>query len=52
MANVEWPQNFHDLVFFPSVDEKIGDLAQLAEPEEWDYHNVPVDHDNPILYKG
>ncbi|MCG5531822.1 DUF3825 domain-containing protein [Halorhodospira sp. 9621] len=46
----EWPDNFHDLIFFPRVDEHIDALAALAEPEEWNYQSRKSEHSKPILY--
>ncbi len=50
MNENRWPQNFHDLLFVPRVDECITALADLAEPEDWSYQHVEDEHSNPVLY--
>jgi hypothetical protein len=39
-----------DFGFFPEVDERLGELAELAEPEDWTYHHTPSNYPYPILY--
>jgi Domain of unknown function (DUF3825) len=34
----------------PQVQDRLADLAEIAEPEEWNYANTPTDHELPILY--
>jgi len=45
-----WPDSLFELMFIPHIDDRLADLAGLAEPEEWAYHNTPSDHPQPILY--
>lgn len=45
-----WPESFYDLVFMPHMDEHLGALSSIAEPEEWDYRHIPSSHPKPILY--
>jgi hypothetical protein len=45
-----WPDNLFDLIFFPHMDDRLDELAGLAEPEEWDYHHAETEHQKPILY--
>src|SRR5580658_1982345 len=45
-----WPEALRELIFFPHMDEKLDDLAALAEPETWDYQHTPSDHNKPILF--
>lgn len=46
----EWPVDFYDFAFFPGADERLRELAELAEPEEWSYQHTPSDHPYPILF--
>ena len=34
----------------PSMTERLPELAELAEPEDWNYRHTPSDHEFPILY--
>lgn len=46
-----WPDKLFELIYFPSMDSRLEELAQLAEPEDWDYSNLSnYDHKRPILY--
>lgn len=45
-----WPEALFDLVFIPNLEDRLDELAALAEPEEWDYHNTPTEHRKPILF--
>jgi hypothetical protein len=45
-----WPDELFDLVFIPHMDDRLDDLATLAEPEEWDYVRTPTTYRKPILY--
>lgn len=45
-----WPDNLFDLIFFPHMDDRLDELAGLAEREEWDYHHAETEHQKPILY--
>ncbi|MEA5514977.1 DUF3825 domain-containing protein [Nodularia sp. UHCC 0506] len=44
------PQSFYDFAFMPRFDDNIEHLAELAEPEDWDYKNTPSDKLKPILH--
>jgi hypothetical protein len=46
----EWPERLFDLIFFPAMDEKLDELARLAEDEEWEYQNSNDSHHKPILF--
>jgi hypothetical protein len=50
MSNDPWPPRLFDLAYFPAMDDKLDDLADLAEPESWDYQHTPTEHHKPILY--
>ncbi|MGD1097616.1 MAG: DUF3825 domain-containing protein [Bryobacteraceae bacterium] len=46
-----WPEALFDLVFIPNLDDRLEELAGMAEPEEWHYHHTPpTEHQHPILY--
>src|SRR5689334_19632097 len=38
------------MIFIPSMDDRLDELAGLAEPEIWDYQRTPTNHRKPILY--
>jgi hypothetical protein len=43
-----WPDGLFDLVFIPSLDNRLEELAAMAEPEEWHYHHTaPTEHQHP-----
>ena len=39
-----------EFAFIPHIDDRLDQLAQLAEPEEWAYQNMQSEHGRPILY--
>lgn len=43
------PELLHDFALVPRLEEKIEELAQLAEPEDWEYQNTSSDHPKPVL---
>ena len=45
-----WPESLFDLIFIPHIDDRLEELAGLAEKEEWSYHRTHSDHLKPILY--
>src|SRR5687767_9506236 len=45
-----WPEDLFELVFMPHINERLDDLAGLAEGEEWDYRQTPTEHHKPILF--
>lgn len=46
----EWPTRLFDLIYFPAMDDKLDELARMAEPEEWDYQHTAADYDKQILF--
>lgn len=48
-APYEFPEHFNDFAMMPKFPEHIAALAQLAEPEDWDYKTAPANHAHPIL---
>ena len=45
-----WPADLFDFAWFPSRDEKIKELAEQVELEDWDYHNHKTEYERPILF--
>lgn len=43
------PTNFQEFALMPRFDDEIRNLAELAEPEDWEYKHTPSDHPKPIL---
>lgn len=43
------PEELFDFAFIPGWDEKLDQLAELAEPENWDYQFTDADGKRPIL---
>jgi hypothetical protein len=50
MSSGIWPESLFELPFIPNIEEKLNDLALLAESEEWEYQNTDSDYKKPILY--
>lgn len=46
---MSFPEKLFDLIYFPSFDSNLDDLAKLAEPETWDYQVTPSPKNKPIL---
>jgi len=40
----------YDFAYMHMIDERLKELATLAEPESWDYKCTECDRPNPILY--
>jgi hypothetical protein len=49
-GNPVWPQELFDLVFIPHMDERLDELADIAEPEEWAYQHTQTNYQKPVLY--
>lgn len=50
MDPYDLPESLMQFALIPRIDEKIAELAAMAEPEDWAYTNTPSDRDNPVLY--
>ncbi len=50
MGPRDFPDNLQDFALIPHFDDKIEELAKMAENEDWNYHNTPSDTPNPILH--
>ena len=46
---LDLPENLFDFAFIPQFRDKIEELANLAEEEEWGYVNTPSNSNHPIL---
>ncbi len=45
-----WPEDFFSFAFVPDSSNKFEELAQMAEDEDWGYHNTPSSYARPILF--
>ena len=46
-----WPDDLWTFGFFQDRDERLCELVELAEPEDWSYKYTPMgDHSHPILF--
>lgn len=45
----DFPEHFRDFAFMPKFNENIDNLAELAEPEDWDYKSTQANNPKPIL---
>lgn len=45
-----WPKNLFDFAFFPERNDRLRELAELAEPEDWSYHHTESEYQYPILF--
>jgi hypothetical protein len=45
-----WPNELFDFAFIPEINDQLGELAKLAEDEDWSYHYTKSEHPYPILF--
>lgn len=45
-----WPDELYDFAWFPHMDDHLRELAEQAEPEDWQYHHTSDEHEFPILF--
>ncbi|MGS3131521.1 DUF3825 domain-containing protein [Aeromonas caviae] len=45
-----FPERLFDLVYIPTLDEKLDELALLAEAENWNYNQTDESSSKPILF--
>src|SRR5438445_167979 len=45
-----WPGDLFDFAYIPVLDEKLAELAGLAETEDWTYQHTHSEHPYPILF--
>ena len=44
-----WPNDFFEFAFAHNIDGRLTDLAELAEPENWEYARTNSGHHLPVL---
>lgn len=49
MGPRDFSENLSEFALIPRLEEKINELAIMAEDEDWEYHNTPTDTEKPIL---
>ncbi|GIW91508.1 MAG: hypothetical protein KatS3mg109_1940 [Pirellulaceae bacterium] len=45
-----WPKDLFEFAWFQGRDDRLRELAELAEPEDWRYQHTESDHEFPILF--
>ncbi|MBD2425894.1 DUF3825 domain-containing protein [Phormidium sp. FACHB-1136] len=47
-----WPEELFDFAYFPNINELLQELAEEAEPEDWEYKNTSSHggYELPILF--
>ena len=45
-----WPQDLFDFCYISALDERLQELSQLVEVEDWEYHSAETDHRLPVLF--
>jgi len=45
-----WPDKLFDFAWVPEFNNRLAELAELAEDEDWEYHHTESDHARPILF--
>ena len=45
-----WPDDLFAFAFISAMDDRLDELRQLAEEEDWTYQHTPSEHPYPILY--
>lgn len=45
-----WPDDLFDFAFIPETADRFVELADMAEDEDWEYHNTAAQSSRPILY--
>ena len=45
-----WPEDLFDFAWISNRDERLRELADQAEKEDWQYQHTPNDHEFPILF--
>ena len=38
-----WPHDLFAFAFLPEMDERLRDLADIAEDEDWSYQHTPTE---------
>jgi hypothetical protein len=45
-----WPEDLFDFCFMPDIGDRLSDLADEAENEDWEYHKTDSQYPRPILH--
>jgi hypothetical protein len=45
-----WPDDLFQFAFIPDTNDRLAELAEEAEEEDWEYHNTQSQYPRPILY--
>ena len=45
-----WAEDLFDLAWISDVDDRLGELMEKVEKEDWSYHHTEREHPFPILY--
>ena len=46
----DWPEDLFEFAWFPNRPHQLRELANLAEPEEWEYQYTATEFELPILF--
>ena len=49
-ATSPWADDLFDFAFVPGMDDRLKELAEQAEDEDWNYHHTSSEHPYPVLY--
>ena len=49
-ANGQWPSGLFQFAWFPEREDRLQELADTAEPENWGYNYTPTTYKHPVLY--
>lgn len=49
-ATSPWPENLFDFAFVYAPNERLHELAEAAEDEDWTYQRTQSEHPFPVLY--
>lgn len=45
-----WPEDLFGFAYFPDMDDRLRELSEMGEPEDWSYQHTESDHCFPILF--
>lgn len=49
-ATSPWPKDLFEFAWFPERDDRLRELAEHAEPEDWSYQHTESEYAHPILF--
>jgi len=50
LATSPWHDDLFGFAFIPAIDDRLAELTNIAENEDWDYHRASSEHPHPVLY--